>query len=538
MVRGGTGHIKGGEGVAVIQPPVDYALDRCDAVILHVVLKHEAVAVARRRVAALGDVRVDAVCGLGVPRVVAVNVPVEVLVAHIVHDIHKAAHNAGVELADRVGAAAGEAAELRVLPGLTVDDVLYRVEVFKERLLAGVYLAVVMRIGVHGDAVPLVVGAAYHILIIGIQRRDEECRLDAVARQHVQQLRRVGAGAVVKGEIDGLRVVGLDAVGLLRGNNVYVPLRRRSVPAVIRDRICERIAADFVRDYISADLHAVGEVVALRVMRFVARLLKARTCDKLQLRVAAERQHRRADDDALDACLVAGGIAHGVDDAGVGHGALDLVGDVAVIIVARGVALCLAVLRHHIQYQRLHGAAAPDRIRDAVHKEIWDDARIEAPRPEDDQIGPGNGLQTVRQRLRVLRHKAHLPDAAVVLFFRVVNFALAEAAGAVFKFGLKMHVLIRHRQHAARDRQYLSHHGDGLFKAPRHAVERRKQQISERLPLELSLGKAIAEKLLHHRLGIRERLHTLPHVTRRQNTHFTAQHAAPAAVVRHRDDGR
>ena len=71
-------------------------------------------------------------------------------------------------------------------------------------------------------------------------------------------------------------------------------------------------------------------------------------------------------------------------------------------MVARGVALCLAVLRHHIQYQCLHGAAAPDRIRDAVHKEIWDDARIEAPRPEDDEIGPGNGLQTVRQRLRVL----------------------------------------------------------------------------------------------------------------------------------------
>ena len=67
---------------------------------------------------------------------------------------------------------------------------------------------------------------------------------------------------------------------------------------------------------------------------------------------------------------------------------------------------------------------------------------------------------------------------------------------------------------------------------------RRMQQYAERLPLELSLGKAIAEKLLHHRLGVRERLHTLPHVARRQNTHFTAQHAAPAAVVRHRDDGR
>ena len=61
---------------------------------------------------------------------------------------------------------------------------------------------------------PSLWSAAYHILIIGIQRRDEECRLHVVARQHVQQVRRVGAGAVVKGEIDGLRVAGLDAVGL------------------------------------------------------------------------------------------------------------------------------------------------------------------------------------------------------------------------------------------------------------------------------------------------------------------------------------
>ena len=147
-------------------------------------------------------------------------------------------------------------------------------------------------------------------------------------------------------------------------------------------------------------------------------------------------------------------------------------------------------------------------------------------------------LKRVRQRLRVLRHERNVVDAAVLLLFRVEDVRFAHNARAVFKHGLELYIRVRHRQHAARDRQYLSHHGDGLFKAPRHAVERRKQQVSERLPLELSLGKAIAEKLLHHRLGVRERLHTLPHVARRQNTHFTAQHAAPAAVVRHCDDSR
>ena len=147
-------------------------------------------------------------------------------------------------------------------------------------------------------------------------------------------------------------------------------------------------------------------------------------------------------------------------------------------------------------------------------------------------------MERIGQRLWALRHERNVVDAAVLLLFRVEDVRFAHNARAVFKHGLELYIRVRHRQHAARDRQHLSHHGDGLFKAPRHAVERREQQIAERLPLELPLRKAVAEKLLHHGLGVRERLHTLPHVTRRQNAHFTAQHAAPAAVVRHRDDGR
>ena len=207
-------------------------------------------------------------------------------------------------------------------------------------------------------------------------------------------------------------------------------------------------------------------------------------------------------------------------------------------MVARGVALCLAVLRHHIQYQRLHGAAAPDRIRDAVHKEIWDDARIEAPWPEDDEVGPGNGLQTVRQRLRVLRHKAHLPDAAVVLFFRVVNFALAEAAGAVFKFGLKMHVLIRHWQHTARDGQHVAHPVDSLVKRAGDAVHRRKEQIAEALPREATLGEAVVQQLAHRLFRVGECQDAAPDIAGRQHPEILAQRAGAAAVVRNGDDRR
>ena len=207
-------------------------------------------------------------------------------------------------------------------------------------------------------------------------------------------------------------------------------------------------------------------------------------------------------------------------------------------MVGGGVALGLAVLRHDVADVKLLRVGRADGVGHAVDKQIRDHARIKTSRAEQNEVGLRNGTERVGQRLWVLRHERNVVDAAVLLLFRVEDVRFAHNARAVFKHGLELYIRVRHRQHAARDRQYLSHHGDGLFKAPRHAVERRKQQVSERLPLELSLGKAIAEKLLHHRLGVRERLHTLPHVTRRQNTHFTAQHAAPAAVVRHCDDGR
>ena len=207
-------------------------------------------------------------------------------------------------------------------------------------------------------------------------------------------------------------------------------------------------------------------------------------------------------------------------------------------MIGGGVALGLAVLRHDIADVKLLRVRRADRVGHAVDEQVRDHARIKASRAEQDEVGLRNSTEGGGQGLGLGRDQIHMVDAAVLLLFRVENVRFAHDARAVFKHGLELYIRVRHRQHAARDRQYLSHHGDGLFKAPRHAVERRKQQVSERLPLKLPLGKAIAEKLLHHRLGVRERLHTLPHVTRRQNTHFTAQHAAPAAVVRHRDDGR
>ena len=129
-------------------------------------------------------------------------------------------------------------------------------------------------------------------------------------------------------------------------------------------------------------------------------------------------------------------------------------------------------------------------------------------------------------------------DAAILLLFRAEDVRLAHDARAVFKKGFKLHITVRHRQHAPGDREHLPHHGDRFFKAARHAVERGEQKIAERLPAQLPLGKAVVKQFFHHRLGICKRLHALAHVARRQNAHVAAQHTAAAAIIGHGDDGR
>ena len=127
-------------------------------------------------------------------------------------------------------------------------------------------------------------------------------------------------------------------------------------------------------------------------------------------------------------------------------------------------------------------------------------------------------------------------NAAILPLFRIENVRLPHNARAVFKNSFQLHVRVCHRQHAAGNRKHLPHHGDSLFKAPGHTVERRKQEIAERLSSELPLRKAVIKQTLHHRFGIGKCLHTLADISRRQNAHFTAQHAAAAAIICHRDD--
>lgn len=108
------------------------------------------------------------------------------------------------------------------------------------------------------------------------------------------------------------------------------------------------------------------------------------------------------------------------------------------------VAVGLTVLGHDVQRVDLACPALADGVRDAADKEIRNDARIEAPRPDHDDIGVADGLHALRQGRRTLRDQPDLADAGIVDLFRVEDLALTEHAAAVVKLRLQPHILIGH----------------------------------------------------------------------------------------------
>ena len=88
-------------------------------------------------------------------------------------------------------------------------------------------------------------------------------------------------------------------------------------------------------------------------------------------------------------------------------------------MVGGGVALGLAVLRHNVADVKLLRVRRADRVGHAVDEQVRDHARIKASRAEQDEVGLRNSAERVGQRLRVLRHKRNVVDAAVLLLFRV-----------------------------------------------------------------------------------------------------------------------
>ena len=138
----------------------------------------------------------------------------------------------------------------------------------------------------------------------------------------------------------------------------------------------------------------------------------------------------------------------------------------------------------------------------------------------------------------MLRRQHHPADALPGLLLVVEDGALPQDGGAVVKLGLEMDVLLRHRQHPARDGQDLAHGPHRLRKRAADPVEGRQEQISEILPREASLRKSVGHQLLHDLVGVGQGQHAVPGVSGGQHAQILSEHAAAAAVVRHGDDGR
>lgn len=153
MVRVGTAHVEGAEGVAVLQAPDYDRLHRVHAEVLYIMLEDN----RRFHAAAAGlDVGDNDVRLRRLSRVARGHIPVKILIAHVGKRFRQAGHYARIEIADRVGASAGETTQLRVAACLLVYDLLHSVEVIEERFLAGVDGLIVVRVAVYADGVPFV----------------------------------------------------------------------------------------------------------------------------------------------------------------------------------------------------------------------------------------------------------------------------------------------------------------------------------------------------------------------------------------------
>ena len=85
------------------------------------------------------------------------------------------------------------------------------VEVVEVGILRCVDLGVVVGVGVEADGVAIVIGLLDHVVVVGVVSHHEERRLGAVLVEDVEHALGVLGGAVIKGEVDGLLSVVLEA---------------------------------------------------------------------------------------------------------------------------------------------------------------------------------------------------------------------------------------------------------------------------------------------------------------------------------------
>ena len=207
-------------------------------------------------------------------------------------------------------------------------------------------------------------------------------------------------------------------------------------------------------------------------------------------------------------------------------------------VILAGIAVGLSVLHHDVQDVFPYRAGRADGLADAVNEEVRNDAGIEASGANDNNVRLQNGVDAVLKRLRMLRHKTHLTDAAVIDLFRVEDFALAERARAVVEFGLQIDVLVGHRQDSSRNGENVPHPLHSLVKGTGNAVHSRKEEVSEALTGQGAFRKAVIEQLLHGWLRVGQRHNAVADIAGRQHPEILPEHSGAAAVVGDGHDGR
>ena len=275
-------------------------------------------------------------------RVAGGHVPVIILIAHVVHSLGEAGHDAGVEVADRVGTAAGETEKAGVLAGLSLDDLLHVEEILKEGIFAGIDGVVAVRGGVYADAVARAKSPTDLVIILGVLGRDKEGGLDVILVQHVKKPGSVRAGAVVKGEVDGL-LRGCDLSRHGYRHHLHMAHGTHGLAEFTRDAVRDLIVPGNPGDYLALGDKVRAQVVAQLVTYRDAGvgIPQAGLHDGVGL--AQKRDLRRLVAHVRKLALHRGHIAGAVADS-VLHAVgkfqtLHLAGDIPIHIVAGGIAL-------------------------------------------------------------------------------------------------------------------------------------------------------------------------------------------------------
>ena len=194
----------------------------------------------------------------------------------------------------------------------------------------------------NADAVSPVHDLLHHLAVTPVG--DKEGCLHAVAIQHVQQLLRIGAGAVVEGQVNDLSL-GPDDLGT--GNRLYLhgPGGGGGVFVAVGHGVGHAVGSRRQPVHLAVHLHLPGQIAVHVVQRGVPRLLIEGTGGDGHIRVALQRDLRR--DRVIIGHLplrvagISGGIRHRVNDLSVFLRPNHPVGDVAVIIVDGPVARLL-----------------------------------------------------------------------------------------------------------------------------------------------------------------------------------------------------